>query len=314
MAMRLYATAMRLLLGLSCWSMPSIMGGASLRLLAAVSFALATTSASAATEYWFGTLSGLYSTANESGQGHFINQQGSDGEELYGTSFVYGPDSKPLWLVYYAYYWGDWEGTVYTATGPPFSAFDPSKAVPVPAGMVYINASPGALDLFFDLDASIFGTKITIAKHVTRQVFSNLLPICRPATPEEQAAATNFQDLWWAYPAGSESGWGLSIAHQGDVLFVGWFTYGADGKPLWMVFAATKTRPNVYSGNVYTATGPSFAAATYDPSAVVGTQVGTATLTFANGNRGTFAYTVYGVSQSKEITRQLFSDVGNMCE
>jgi hypothetical protein len=34
--------------------------------------------------------------------------------------------------------------------------------------------------------------------------------------------------------------------------------------------------------------------------------VGTATLTFADGNNGTFAYTVNGVSQTKAITRQVF--------
>lgn len=31
------------------------------------------------------------------------------------------------------------------------------------------------------------------------------------------------------------------------------------------------------------------------------------TLTFANGNAATFAYTVYGTMQSKAITRQVFN-------
>ena len=29
----------------------------------------------------------------------------------------------------------------------------------------------------------------------------------------------NYTGLWWASPAGSESGWGISLAHQGDVIF-----------------------------------------------------------------------------------------------
>src|SRR5262249_40371998 len=34
-----------------------------------------------------------------------------------------------------------------------------------------------------------------------------------------QAAPVNYQGLWWAAPAGSQSGWGLNLAHQGDVIF-----------------------------------------------------------------------------------------------
>src|SRR5262245_12357827 len=30
--------------------------------------------------------------------------------------------------------------------------------------------------------------------------------------------AVSYQALWWASPAGSESGWGVNIAHQGDTL------------------------------------------------------------------------------------------------
>ncbi len=38
------------------------------------------------------------------------------------------------------------------------------------------------------------------------------------------AAVTNYQGLWWNAPAGSESGWGINFAHQGDTLFATWFT------------------------------------------------------------------------------------------
>jgi hypothetical protein len=34
----------------------------------------------------------------------------------------------------------------------------------------------------------------------------------------------NYQGLWWKSPAGSESGWGINFAHQGDVIFATWFT------------------------------------------------------------------------------------------
>ena len=47
---------------------------------------------------------------------------------------------------------------------------------------------------------------------------------------------------------------------------------------------------------------------------VVGTDVGTATFTFTNGNNATFAYTVNGVSQTKTITREIFRPPGTMCQ
>ena len=33
----------------------------------------------------------------------------------------------------------------------------------------------------------------------------------------------NVQGLWWAAPAGAESGWGINFAHQGDIIFASWF-------------------------------------------------------------------------------------------
>jgi hypothetical protein len=37
------------------------------------------------------------------------------------------------------------------------------------------------------------------------------------------------------------------------------------------------------------------------------------TLTFASGNAAAFAYTVNGVSQVKQITRQIFQAPGTVC-
>jgi hypothetical protein len=44
------------------------------------------------------------------------------------------------------------------------------------------------------------------------------------------------------------------------------------------------------------------------------TKVGTATFAFGNGQTGTFAYTVNGVSQAKAITRQVFRPPGTVCQ
>jgi hypothetical protein len=48
---------------------------------------------------------------------------------------------------------------------------------------------------------------IAQTKILTREVFG-VLPACTFGTQPNLALATNYQDLWWASPPGSESGWG----------------------------------------------------------------------------------------------------------
>ena len=147
---------------------------------------------------------------------------------------------------------------------------------------------------------------------ITRQVFGPL-PTCATATGS-LAAATNYQDIWWAVPPGSESGWGINFSHQGDTIFATWFTYASDGAPLWLSVTAPKTAPGTYSGTLYRTTGPPFDAMPFDSSRVMLAPVGNATLTFAGGNEATFAYSFEGVSQVKAITRQVFRPPGTMCQ
>ena len=87
--------------------------------------------------------------------------------------------------------------------------------------------------------------------------------------------------------AGSESGWGINLAHQGDVIFVTWFTYDLTGKAWWLSMTANKTADGVYSGTLYQTHGPAFSAVPFNPAAVTATQVGTGTLTFTDADTGT---------------------------
>ncbi len=128
------------------------------------------------------------------------------------------------------------------------------------------------------------------------------------------APAFNFQALWWHDPPLSESGWGLNITHQGDILFVTWFTYDTDGSQMWLVMSnASKTATNRYEGPIFRTTGPAFDVATWNPNAVLSPQVGTGVLAFSNADRGTFAYTIGGVNQSKNIVRQEYSAPVSTC-
>ena len=118
--------------------------------------------------------------------------------------------------------------------------------------------------------------------------------------------AANFDGLWSAAPADSESGWGINLAHQGDTIFATWFTYDPAGHAWWLTMSATRGDDNVYRGTLYETHGPSFNAVPFDPNAVTYRAVGSASLGFGGTNSGTFAYTVNGVTQTKAISRVTF--------
>jgi len=107
------------------------------------------------------------------------------------------------------------------------------------------------------------------AKNITREVFGFPVPTCTWGAQPDLALASGFQDLWWAAPAGVESA-GASISPTRVTSVYGtWFTYGLDGRPLWLVVAAGRSGTNAYSGKLYTARGPPFNSVPFDPDLVV---------------------------------------------
>jgi hypothetical protein len=145
------------------------------------------------------------------------------------------------------------------------------------------------------------------------------VPACIYGAQPDFALATNYQDLWWAVPAGAEAGWGINLTHQGDTIFATWFTYDRNRMPMWLVVTANKTTPGTYSGSqVFRLTGPPFSSVPFppqgSPGGATGINVGTAKFTFSDGNAGTFMYTVNGITQTKNITRELFHPpAGTVC-
>ena len=78
-----------------------------------------------------------------------------------------------------------------------------------------------------------------------------------------------------------------------------------------------KVGANVYSGTLIRTSGPPFNAMPFNPDEVIRTPVGTATVTFTNGNAATFSYQVSDgsktVMQTKPIARQVFRAPGTAC-
>jgi hypothetical protein len=253
----------------------------------------------------------------ESGWGINLTHQGTT---LFATWFTYDVDGSGMWLLMSdgaRTSEGKYAGTLYRTTGPGFSA-TPFTSIGVPnytqVGTIsfsFTDSSTGSMTY------TVNG--VTQTKPIARLVYALPAPECTlGGTP---GASPNYQDLWWGKPAGSESGWGVNVVHQGDILFATWFTYQAGGtaaapaKGLWLVMSAgLKTAPGVYTGDLYRTTGPAFSAVPFNPALVTRTVVGSATFTFTDADNGTFNYTVNGVTQTKPITRLVFSSPATVCK
>lgn len=254
---------------------------------------------------------------SESGWGINFAHQGS---QIFASWFTYDLNGKAWWLVMSANMIAPrvYSGTLFQGTGPAFDTV-PFPPLGAPGGATGSAVGTGTLT-FNDANNGIFTytvNSITQTKAITRETFGPL-PACTFGAQADLALTSNYQDLWWAAPAGSEAGWGINLAHESDTIFATWYTYDHDRTPMWLVTTLTKTGVNSYSGDlIRLASGPPFNAVPFppigSPGGAIGSVVGDATLSFVDGNTGTFSYTVSGVVQSKNITREVFAAPGTVC-
>ena len=246
---------------------------------------------------------------SESGWGINLAHQG---DVIFATWFTYDIDGQGLWLVMSngrKVAANKYTGELYRTTGPAFSApsFDPAAVHKVQVGNATLEFSDAGHGR---LAATVNG--VAIDKQIVRQVFTSPVPTC--TFGGSAGSLPNYTDLWWKSPAGSESGWGVNVVHQGDILFVTWFTYDAGGRGMWLVGSnVARTGNGTYSGKLYRTNGPAFNAAPWSPSQVQKAEVGTITLAFGDAANGLMTYAVSGVTQSKNITRQAFGTPATVC-
>ncbi len=250
---------------------------------------------------------------SESGWGINLAHQG---DVIFATWFTYDATGKAWWLTMTADKIAEniYRGTLYQATGPPFSAdpFEPNQVARAPVGSGTLTFSSGNSGTF---TYTVKG--VTQTKAIELQQFGTL-PTCVWGAQPDLTKPTHFQDLWWAAPANSESGWGINLIQQGTTIFATWFTYDVNRNPLWYSVTAQQTAPNTFTGTLYRTTGPAFSAEPFEPALVQRTPIGTTTMTFTNGNSGTLAYQIADganmANQTKAITRQVFRAPGTVCQ
>lgn len=140
------------------------------------------------------------------------------------------------------------------------------------------------------------------------------LPFLATLLPLPGLAANAFMpdasDLWWNP---DESGWGMNIAQQGNVLFVTLFVYANDRSAHWYVVpdmrcpGAPTDVQMICSGDLYETTGPLVTSSPFNPAAVTRRVVGTAKFFYSRGNAGQIEYSVDGVTTSKNVRRQTWA-------
>ena len=141
---------------------------------------------------------------------------------------------------------------------------------------------------------------------------AQLQAIASALAPAGPASSLNYTGMWWK-PA--ESGWGINVNHQGDIVFATLFTYDERGAPLWvMMTGLLQADGRTYAGDLYQVSGPAFNAQPFIPITDANLfRVGTMALTFSSARTATLSYTYQGAALSKDIVPQVFGTEAASC-
>jgi hypothetical protein len=244
-------------------------------------------------------LTALWYDQSQAGHGLNVVHQGSI---LFAAWYVYGADGKVLWMISAATRQADgrYVGAVNSFDGQPFNLINNAQAFTNTHARGEARLSLGA-DGKLDFDYTI--DNIPQTRRLERAQFVANAPVCS-FTTGSRASATNYTDVWWQQ---AESGWGVSIIHQGDLIFIAWYTYGADGKAMWVTGLATRQADGSYSGDLNRpASGTPFNQINGPATAFPVPTVGSFSLRFSDGENASFSYTLDGVTQTKPISRLVF--------
>jgi hypothetical protein len=153
---------------------------------------------------------------------------------------------------------------------------------------------------------------LTQTKSLVKFPFGTRDIVCQPSPSASRATATNYSDLW-ASPG--SNGWGVHISHVGDALFASWYTYDTDREAIYHIASMTRQSGNNFSGPVVRQVNgtpyPQINGATATGGAP--SVIGTASLSFSNGENANFNYSIGAAVQSKPLQRVVFSTTPTVC-
>lgn len=116
-------------------------------------------------------------------------------------------------------------------------------------------------------------------------------------------STTAISGLWWN---ASQSGWGVALTHQYNVIFVTLYTYDASGNPVWYVASSCAVVTDRCTGALYRVNGGTPLTSAWTGGVGV-TEVGSVTIIFTDVNTASMSYTLNGAASTRAITRQVFA-------
>ncbi len=128
------------------------------------------------------------------------------------------------------------------------------------------------------------------------------------------ARATDYSDMWWA-AGGSESGWGVNLTQNENIIFATFYVYDANRKPIWYTAAMTANGSS-FVGPLYQTSASFFGDPVFvSPTAADTVLVGSATFTPTSASTGALSYNVSNIPGrgnvvvSKSIQRFTFQTI-----
>ncbi len=235
---------------------------------------------------------GLWWIERESGWGMSLTQRGAI---LFMAWYTYDSSGAPVWYVITncPVVGTGCTGDIFTVSG--------GVSVTVPWNNPTLSVLPVGRGTFAFSDANNGAFTYTLngvagLKNITRQVFAT------GSTPP----AVDYTSLYWAAPANSESGWGVSLTQQFGIIFVALYTYDANKKPIWYVVTNCPVVGSGCTGLLYQVNGGRIPTDAWGAPALDVKPVGNMTLSFTDASNGTMSFTINNVAGSKVITKQIF--------
>ena len=218
-------------------------------------------------------------------------------DRLFPVVFTY-LGGQPRWFVISGA-WNRGFGTQYAGywtsyVGAPYFAFDSAQvkaSLLDEGGFGFLDADRSRAIVSF-INSAVGIALTRASEQVVPFRFSN--DVSRPPR--------GVGDLWWGGP--SQSGWGVMIVEDHARLFVVWFTYDAEGKPVWFTMSdGSWTGADTWKGAIYKTTGTSIIRQEPQGVPYAATKVGDVTLQFSGNNSATFAYSLEGRAGTLQLER-----------
>jgi CubicO group peptidase (beta-lactamase class C family) len=247
-------------------------------------------------------LSGLWWQPEQPGWGLSIAMQG--GRPL-PAWYTYDAAGQPQWLLGEAMTRGAdgvWRGSLLRYRGTPFAQIrgDAAAQGTLAGSVTLALRDDGALDFGWTLGSQ------SREQRVERLRFGRI-PACRQ-TGDNRTVAANRSDLWWSP---RQPGWGAWLAEQDRTLLVVWFTYAADGAPMWLLGQLSRDAEGRFRGALTRPTsGTPFDRISGPATSFPVPTVGSAEVVFTDGERAALDATLDGVRVRHDLERFVYAGPG----